>query len=857
MPFFSAWRSGAASASQCRACDKADKRISEASADTVRASKQVRVAMLQDKADFSRRQIASARNAGPAKFAYLLRAITRQGRRFKPPKLLPVLTKDGQEHVGVSAVTHVLGASYAAAERAVPTSPTQFLTSCCKTRPLPEMLDIARAPSLVDLVRGFLGLQGGRAPGRSGLPAEVFSSNPVAAALAYGPIVLKLLARGVNPIQWSGGTAHSIPKGSKDPGTVQGWRAILLLETDAKAFQKAWRPSALSALESVRAAGQHGGIPCHTLDQPSALVRAHLQGLAASGGSGGALFVDCASAYYSIVRDFYCAGPHHNWSIAELTQRAELFFTEAADRQAFLAEMQAGNWLRALQLPAELHRIILAQLQDTWYIDGSPGTTLYATNTGTAPGSPVADTLFAFLFSRFLSGMETLLRDSGISPHIEIHRAHGRGAEAPTWADDVVVLFIAPGPREVEPILVTLGTQVVARLRSLGLEANLGAGKTEAIVSIKGHGSRDVRRHLLAKDEPCVTLLGQQVTPVSLRVVPSYVHLGTSINAELSETPNLKRRAQLLYAAFKPVKNKLLRNPFLLFHEKRELIMSRIIPCFLHGSGLWRLATRHEADAALGPLNSVFRQCIRPLTGYRAALLTEEEVLAALDLPSVAEQLRVNQVRALAYILQDDMRPCWPGFLADGHWLRQACEAAKIILPSAALQTLLHDGVPANLTDLAGHFSGQGRALRKACRRYLRSCRARRPPVDWAAVVLRQEQADAVEIVSCHDPRLTHVCQECGAAFLTHRRLCVHLSKRHRQYARGRSVVHGTSCEVCSVQFWTTARLASHLNRSAICQSVYDGSDIDPESFTDTHAPAWRPCIKLSGPKPFWATLRP
>ena len=512
---FSAWRSGAASVQQCRACGLADKRLSEACAATVRTGKLVRAAMLQDKAGFSRRQIASARGAGPAKFAHLLRAITRQGRRFKPPKLLPVLAKDGKEHVGVSAVTRVLGASYAAAERAVPTSPDRFLASCCKVRPLLETLDIARAPSVVDLVRGFLGLQGGRASGRSGLPAEVFTSNPVTAALAYGPIVLKLLARGVNPIQWSGGTAHSIPKGSKDPGTVQGWRAILLLETDAKAFQKAWRPSALGSLESVRAAGQHGGIPCHTLDQPSALVRAHLQGLSASGCSGGALFVDCASACYAIVRDFYCAGPHHSWSLEELTQRAELFFSETADQQAFLEEMQTGEWLRALQLPTELHRIILAQLQDTWYIDGSPGTTLYATNSGTAPGSPVADTLFAFLFSRFLSGMEALLRDSGTSPHIEVHRAQGQGAEAPTWADDVVVLFTAPGPREVEPILVTLGTQVVARLKSLGLAANLGAGKTEAIVSIKGHGSRGVRRHLLAKEDParyhCTSACGAQL----------------------------------------------------------------------------------------------------------------------------------------------------------------------------------------------------------------------------------------------------------------------------------------------------------------------------------------------------------
>ena len=399
-----AWRVGTASLRQRRACKAAADRLAIICAETLRVGKWVRNAMLFDKAAFSRAQIAAARGAGPAKFAHLLRAITRQGRRFKPPKVLPVIQQDGKAHIGQLAVTKVLGASYATAERALPVQPASFVSTCQTGRLLQTPLEAAGSPSPVDLIRGFLGLRSGRAPGRSQLPAEVYASNPVSAALAYGPVILKLLARGVNPVQWSGGVAHSIPKGSKDPGSVQGWRAILLLETDAKAYQKAWRPQAIRALEPVRAVGQHGGIPQHTLEQPAALARAHLQGLSATGKSGGALFVDCAAAYYSIVRDFFFAGPHHRWTPDELAHRSRLFFTESADQERFTAEMQAGDWLRALQLPVDLHRIVMAQLQDTWYIDGSPGTTLYSTRSGTAPGSPVADALFAFLFSRFLAG---------------------------------------------------------------------------------------------------------------------------------------------------------------------------------------------------------------------------------------------------------------------------------------------------------------------------------------------------------------------------------------------------------------------------------------------------------------------
>ena len=88
---FTAWRNGSVDDHQCRSCRAADDRLLTACANTSHLGKQVRIAMLLDKAAFSRQQIVTARGSGPAKFAHLMRAITRQGRRFKPPQLLPVL----------------------------------------------------------------------------------------------------------------------------------------------------------------------------------------------------------------------------------------------------------------------------------------------------------------------------------------------------------------------------------------------------------------------------------------------------------------------------------------------------------------------------------------------------------------------------------------------------------------------------------------------------------------------------------------------------------------------------------------------------------------------------------------------
>ena len=208
---FQAWRHGNASADACRQARRTSDRLLELCAQHAGASKQVRISMQQDKAAFSREQIAAARNAGPARFAYLLRAITRQGRKFKPPALLPVLRHKGTEYIGAEAITKTLGASYAAAERASPVTPEDFVGSSNDVRPLSDCLDAATSPSVVDLLRGFLDLKKGRAPGLSQLPAEVFAANPVAAALAYAPVVLKIDCQGrrAPSVEWWACAFHS------------------------------------------------------------------------------------------------------------------------------------------------------------------------------------------------------------------------------------------------------------------------------------------------------------------------------------------------------------------------------------------------------------------------------------------------------------------------------------------------------------------------------------------------------------------------------------------------------------------------------------------------------------------------
>ena len=247
-------------------------RISAQVADNVvelhRLNKKVTACFQADKAQFLREQTAQARASGPAAFAHMVRAVTRQGRRFKTPHVVPMLHTTEGPAIGATQVMQQLGKHFAKPERARPVSEHTLRQSATTVEPLETVVDAHACPTLADLVRGFKSLQSGRASGRSGLPAEVYQADPFRAGALFLPVAMKIAARGMNPLQWCGGNVHSIPKPNKDSSTLGGWRSILLLESDAKAYQKAqthrppgahahcwasWGPSQTHALAAISA----------------------------------------------------------------------------------------------------------------------------------------------------------------------------------------------------------------------------------------------------------------------------------------------------------------------------------------------------------------------------------------------------------------------------------------------------------------------------------------------------------------------------------------------------------------------------------------------------------------------------
>ena len=303
---------------------------------------------------------------------------------------------------------------------------------------------------------------------------------------------------------------------------------------------------------------------------------------------------------------------------------------------------------------------------------------------------------------------------------------------------------------------------------------------------------------------------------------------------------------------------RILHNPCLTFAEKRELVLSRLVPKYLHGAGLWRLQTSHERSSAVAPLMGIFRGCIRPFYKRSSERMTNAEVLSALKVASPEEFLHSARIRALGEITDEGMEPAWPGLEADGVWLAAArtslFEVASVHKPLDALIRKLP--TTADLATLADALRGKRPLLRVASRFYLRKRGLRRPEVCWEEVDKRVGSGVAVAIVKTKDPRLAHSCDLCNRSFLSKRRLSVHRATTHRLYSAGRRVCFGTRCEVCCTEFWTGARLAEHLRKQPKCRATYAGSDMAPDAISDK-GKAWKPAVVAQGPRPWWATLLP
>ena len=811
----------------------------------------VRRSSQQDLALAAQHTIETARARGPECMHQQFRRIMRCGRRYREPPIQPAVRAETGKFAADSYLH--LGQHFAKAERALQCSPADVATVALSPPELP--LQATNDLGIAALAQGYGALKTGRAAGPSGLPAELYRADPIGAAHLHQPLLLKSQLAGVLPGLWRGGRNVPIPKPEKPLQSADSWRAILLSECALKGICKALRAPLLRCLEAIRTPAQGGSRAGAPLQGPMAIAQAHIRALHRDKACGGLLMVDGRQAFYATTRQ-RLLGKAGELPSALLHELADAIFEEPGDRLRFMTEALGPGLLSHATIPEEVRRVICASLRDTWFVIGAQQTYTFATRSGTAPGSPLADILFQMTFAEAMHKVEATMQEVATDV---ARRAAGPAAPfvpAPSWMDDLSVPLRAVDVLDLQRITCRVIQVLWKELRAIGVDINFSRGKTELLPVLHGAGSRKARQEWLCeRGAQLLVALGADRSEV-VHVTASYVHLGARIDGTNRDLASIRHRLQLTREMIRPLQ-RLFRNPFITPDEKVHLLRSMPLARLRHGSGFWRTDCTQSRRAYAAAYNELPRRMFRYVTGLSTQGLTDDDVCLILGLATAAEARAADLVRHAVWIFLEPLPVLHDMWRADHAWMHEVQQACQCV--AARIEPELRTPWERFLARPAIAITWSKRFLRR-CVKDRRDARAARTREAQAMQRLREAGC-----ILCHrgphapDKRPLFQCEVCGDNFSTAAAKASHLSKVHGKTAAATAASAGSACPVCRTEFWTTKRLKDHLRRSPRCLCVTVEADIQADVADNVRGSqqAWLPATRLVGPQPWWACQRP
>ena len=265
---------------------------------------------------------------------------------------------------------------------------------------------------------------------------------------------------------------------------------------------------------------------------------------------------------------------------------------------------------------------------------------------GSRPGDGLADVLFGALFAVGLNHIKRSCAACGIKHVAAGSLAGSEDTVLPLgWADDLAILSDYDCPRQLQTDFPKLAGIAVSTLQALKFRVNLGAGKTEAMLDIRGAEAKQVRREMLL-GEPLLCI-GRDTC---IRVAPEYRYLGVVQTPRDTGRRDVDLCAQRACGAWAHGRN-LLSCPSLPWALKQAWIAGRILP-----AAYATLATVLAVSArSWSPLTSFYEKVTRTLVGSwsYAHVLAKPLVLAiaGMSAPSHAVMLSLWPGPALSFNL--------------------------------------------------------------------------------------------------------------------------------------------------------------------------------------------------------------
>ena len=259
------------------------------------------------------------------------------------------------------------------------------------------------------LVHFFAGLNIHKAFGEDMVPPALLKMFPDVFARMFLPCYVSCVEHGIEPVQWSGGCLHDMPK-KVHSNCVSMRRGVLLEDILAKGLHSFCRAQLSPYISSYLLSSMYGGFLNRGVDFGILHLRA-LSNIAKSRKqSFGVLFVDVKAAFESVIRCLVFGEKMSDEGVVHTFSR--LGFSPAVFGD-FCRILSDPHSFFLSNVPSRLCNLVRNLHDGAWFsISGLSHVSV--TQTGSRAGDPLGDIVFMFLMCRVLRECRRVLRDSGL-----------------------------------------------------------------------------------------------------------------------------------------------------------------------------------------------------------------------------------------------------------------------------------------------------------------------------------------------------------------------------------------------------------------------------------------------------------
>ena len=649
---------------------------------------------------------------------------------------------------------------------------------------------LSAAPTLYEMEDACRRQAAGKAPGPDGISNEIWRASPPTAGSWAWAICTGIMLSGHEPFHFKAALVCALYK--KGPASLPtNYRSIALLNGLAKIWHGHVRrtvgQSVLGSYDGLQLGGRRGVPVAFAV----AAFRQSLELSVLQGRSTSVLFIDIQAAYYEASRQLIFDGD------PSLQAPEDAHLSHLA---GVVEQLLHQGALSALGVPEDE----VALLKDCvavshWSLAGSTNTIL-ATR-GSRPGDGLADVLFGALFSIALRHIRSVCRTEGWGLAAAGSFIGGVDEALPLgWADDLAILTDHESPAALQREFPRVATVALSTLRFLRFRVNLGHGKTEAMLDIRGPGSKAIRGEMMGSTSHLALPTGDV-----LRITPEYRYLGVVQTPKDTGQRDIELSTQRARSAWAHARS-LLTSRCLPWPLKKAWMAGRILP-----AAYATLATSIATSAlACGPLSGFFERAARQLVGswQYGHFLTVPLLQVMLGLSSPAHATVIARARLAVQLATT--APQAVATIFDAAWNRStpSCE----LLADACRLIAAGMRGPAAITCMSLQTVRQNaKGMLQACRFLSRWGTPQQAFCDlWRDVCLPREHHVLGEVGS-------FPCALCAACLPSKQALAAHVHRKHSVVSCVTRYTHGTVCLWCNCEMFSTDRLKYHLRTTRAC----------------------------------------